>query len=298
MEQRMLKHILLSFVILFSFSAFMRAQDSTETNSENWKWHWEEFKDVFDWSMKRPSISLDFGLSNIKRKDLSGEFSKNNLLELKIGYTSMELSKYASNITRDKYRYFFLTNNSTNLAGGKNKPEEINTNSLKFGYSESSGYGYKLGKASTITMYYTYSLDWTRMDFKDTAYYPDDQRIFDLYDEAFRFGNSNEIGIRIQPLSMFAIDAGLERSQVFQRHLFWKWAGSSVIEAAAHGILDAFINEIMKSSPQAGPVVNVILKGALAYGIYELRTGKMNWPFKSAKPITLNNFKFGLTFMF
>ncbi len=294
----MLKHILLLFTILFSFTNFIQAQDSTETNGEKWKWHWEEISDMFDWSMKRPSISLDFGLSDIKRKDVMGDFSKNNLLELKLGYTSMKISKYAFNITRDKYRYIYLTNNSTNLAGGKNNSEEINTNNLRFGYAESGGYGYKLGTASTITTYFTYSLDWTRIDFKDTAYLPDDQRIYNLYDEAFRFGNSNEFGIRIQPVSFLIFEGGYERSQVFQRHLFWKWAGSSVIEAVSHGILDAFINEIMKSSPQIGPIVFLILKGALSYGIYELRSDKMNWPFNSAKPITFNNIKFGMTFMF
>ena len=298
MEHRMLKNIILSFALLISFSVFVQAQDSTETKEENWKWNWDDVSDMFDWSIQRPSISLDYGLSDIKRKDVQEEFAENNLIEFKIGYTSMKISKYAQNITRDKYRYFYLANNSTNLAGGKNKSEEINTNTLRFGYGESSGYGYKLGESSTVTMYFTYLLDWTRIDFKDSAYNPEDQRVFNLYDETFRFGNSNEVGIRIQPFSMIALDAGYERSQVFQRHLFWKWAGSSVIEAAAHGVLDAFINEIMKSSPQIGPVVNVILKGALAYGIYELRTDKMNWPFNSAQPITFNNIKFGMTFMF
>ena len=58
------------------------------------------------------------------------------------------------------------------------------------------------------------------------------------------------------------------------------------------------INKIFKSSPAAGPVVNFLLKNALAYGIYELRKDKMNWPFKSEAPITYDQFKFGVTFVF
>lgn len=294
----MLKHILLSLLILFSLTIVIYAQDSTKAPTDKWKWQWEEVSDIFDGSLKRPSISIEFGLSKIKRKDVEGEFSKNNLLNLKLGYTNMKISEYSPSITRYKYRYFYLANNSTNLAGGKKNSEEISTNSWRFGYGESSGYGYKLGKESTITTYYTYSIDWTRMDFKDSAFYQVDQRIFNLYDEAFRFGNSSEAGLKIQPIDFLTLEAGYERSQVFQRHLFWKWAGSSIIELASQGILDAFINEIMKSSPKAGPVVFVILKGALAYGIYELRLDKMNWPFKSPKPITFDNIKFGMTFMF
>ena len=59
-----------------------------------------------------------------------------------------------------------------------------------------------------------------------------------------------------------------------------------------------FINKIFKSSPAAGPVVNFLLKNALAYGIYELRQDEMNWPFPSAPPIALDNVKFGVTLTF
>jgi hypothetical protein len=94
------------------------------------------------------------------------------------------------------------------------------------------------------------------------------------------------------------LDAGYERSIVFQRHLFWKWAGSAVMETAAQGLLDGFINKIFCSSPAAGPIVNFVLKNALAYGIYELRKDKMNWPFNSEAPFTYDQFKFGMTFVF
>ena len=63
-------------------------------------------------------------------------------------------------------------------------------------------------------------------------------------------------------------------------------------------MLDAFINEILNSSPAAGPVVFFILKSALGYGLYELRQDKMNWPFTSAPPIAFDNIKFGVTFVF
>jgi hypothetical protein len=85
---------------------------------------------------------------------------------------------------------------------------------------------------------------------------------------------------------------------VYERHLFWKWAGSGIIELASQGLLDAFIREILKSTPAAGPVVFFILKSALGYGLYELRQEKMNWPFSSAPPMAFDNIKFGVTFVF
>jgi hypothetical protein len=77
-----------------------------------------------------------------------------------------------------------------------------------------------------------------------------------------------------------------------------KWAGSAIIELAAQGMLDYFIKRIGKSSPAALPIVNVLLKGALSYGLYELRQEKMNWPFPSAPPMSYDQWKVGLTFNF
>jgi len=80
--------------------------------------------------------------------------------------------------------------------------------------------------------------------------------------------------------------------------LFWKWAGSAIIEAAANGLLDVFIKEVFESSPQAGPIVNFLLKNALAYGIYELRQSDMNWPFTTTPPLAFDTFRFGVNFTF
>jgi hypothetical protein len=106
------------------------------------------------------------------------------------------------------------------------------------------------------------------------------------------------MGLKIQATRLIVLEAGYERAVVFERHLFWKWAGSGIIELAANGLLDVFIKEIFKSSPAAGPIVFAVLKSALGYGIYELRQDKMNWPFTSASPIAFDNIKFGVTFIF
>jgi hypothetical protein len=120
----------------------------------------------------------------------------------------------------------------------------------------------------------------------------------DRFEDGVRFGSSNDGGIRIVATSLISLDANYQRSIVFERHLFWKWAGSAIIEAAANGLLDVFIKEIFKSSPPAGPIVNFLLKNALAYGIYELRQEKMNWPFPSTQPLSFDSFRFGATFTF
>ncbi len=299
--------ILISFLIAFNIYA---QQDSTKTE-EDWKWHWIDsdewiwhWDDDFDFgfSKSRPAISLNFGFAQIDRKNLNKDFVNPNLLELKLGYIRDKTAWGKDDLVKDGYKNLFLSNESNKLSGKESAGSEIESDMWRFGFERTTGYGYKLGETSAIILYNGYTLNWSRIDFN----YPDiltllpDPEIetLNLYDESFRFGTSGVGGIRIKMIDNLMLDASYERSIVFQRHLFWKWAGSAIIESAAQGILDKFIDEIFESSPYAGPVVSFVLKNAMSYGIYELRKEKMNWPFNSEAPLTYDQFKFGLTFVF
>jgi len=273
------------------------AQDSTKTKKEKWEWDMMEFGDWIHWGKKMPTISLNYGFTDIEHEKISEPFATTNLIELKLGHTNRRTSRYAKNILKYDFRYLYISNISTKLAGGSTNQNELKTNTWRFGISRSNGYGYKLGNAAVI-LYYTYSFDWSRVDFQNPATGPQTQNTIDRFNDSFRFGTSNEGGIRILATSLITLEAGYERSIIFERHLFWKWAGSGLIEVISQGLLDSFIREIFKSSPAAGTIVYFLLKNALSYGLYELRQEKMNWPFPSAPPLSLDSFKFGVTFTF
>jgi len=293
-------------LILFSISSF--AQDDSTKTQKDWEWHWNEWDDWNDWnedfevSETHPAISLQYGLANLSRNDLQSTFVDPNLLELKLGYIRDKKAWGTDYIIKHSYKFLYLSNESNKLSGKEAAGTEIESNMWRFGFGRSSGYGYKLGENAAIIPYYTYTLNWSNIDFK----YPSIQTIsadpdidkLNFYDESFRFGTSSEGGVRIKVIDNLMLDAGYERSIVFQRHLFWKWAGSALIEAAAQGLLDDFIKEVFESSPVAGPIVNFLLKNGLAYGFYELRQDKMNWPFSSEAPISYDQFKFGVTVVF
>ena len=296
-----MKHYILTFttllILIIPFYSF--AQDSTKAkDKKGWKWEWDDFDEWKVWKNKQPAISINYGFSDISRKDVEAPFADNNLLELKLGYRSKRMTKYADYIEKSTYNYLFLNRNTTNLAGGSGTTGDIETQNWQFGAGWSKEYGYKIGEDASINPYYTSSMNWTRIDFANDSLSTKDERIKLLYNETFRFGTSSETGVRIQPIKLITLEAGYERAIVFERHLFWKWAGSGIIEVAANGLLDVFIKEVFKSSPAAGPIVFFVLKSALSYGIYELRQDKMNWPFSSAPPVALNNIKFGVTFTF
>lgn len=296
---RHFKLLLLSALLLFLSVPILAQEENDEKDKEKEKkWRWE-FDDL-DFSLKKskPTISLQYGLSQSQRDDLNASIVDPALFEVKLGYIKDRKAWGKDNIIKHNFRYLFLSNISNNISGNDGSIDNIGTETWRFGFGRSSGYGYKLSESAAIIPYYTYTLNWSRIDFQNDVTDGNDQRIIDYYDESFRFGTSSEGGLRIQFIDNIAIEAGYERAIVFQRHLFWKWAGSAVIEGAAQGLLDTFINEVFESSPAAGPIVNFVLKNALAYGIYELRWDKMNWPFSSEAPLTFDQFKVGLTFIF
>jgi hypothetical protein len=298
--------LLIVILLLTAAPIILPQEDSTKTEKD-WDWHWdwdnwEDWEMDFGFSKSRPAISLQYGLAKLNREDLQSQFVDPNLFEIKLGYIKDRNAWETDYIIRHSYKYLYLSNESNKLAGKEAVGSEVESDMWRFGFGRLSGYGYKLGESAAIIPYYAYTLNWSNIDFK----YPDiltlvadpDQQILDLYDKSFRFGTSSEGGVRIKVIDNLILDAGYERSIVFQRHLFWKWTGSIIIEAAAQGLLDGFVSEVFESSPAAGPIVNFLLKNALAYGIYELRQDKMNWPFSSEAPIAYDQFKFGVTVVF
>jgi hypothetical protein len=278
-------------------------QDSTETsdrdNHSDYDWH--DFKakfDLFDSFLNHsPSVSLTYGFSSINIHNFSSTFAEPNVPEIKLGYTSEKPIWSEDGILHLKYNYLFLSNITTDISGTP-AANEIESNLWRFGFGWARGYGYRLGSSSSIIPYNSFSFNWSRLDVKNFPANQDNANKLSLFNDAFRFGTGSEAGLRIKVIPIVNIEVGYERSIIFERHLFWKWAGSALIEAGGNWALDAFVDKIMDSSPYAAPIVGFVLKGALAYGIYELRQEKMNWPFESATPLAYDQFKFGLTFNF
>jgi hypothetical protein len=303
-----------AFTFILSSTLFSQEEKEKEEKSdtaeteETDSWDnddWENFNLEFELfnSYKSPSVSLTYGFSSISLQNFSGSFANPNIPEIKLGYTTEKPAWNEEGILKYKYNYLFISKVTTDISGTPGSGE-IESNLWRFGFGWANGYGYDLGSAAIIP-YNSYSLAWSRLTtnfsrpgIPEAPFNEEDAAKLALYDGAFRFGTGSEAGLRIKVIRQITLEAGYERSVIFERHLFWKWAGSAVIEAAGHWALDSFIDKIMDSSPYAAPIVGFVLKSALSYGVYELRQEKMNWPFKSNAPIAYDQFKFGMTFTF
>lgn len=245
----------------------------------------------------KPTISINYGFSNVGINDITTKLTPVNAAEVRIGYLS-EYKKFQSNfMTKYKYKYFSLANTSYDLSDKNYTIGDFRTKSWQFGFGFESGYGYKLGSVSIIP-YNAYGFNWSRIDVSYPTRVEHDIDIVQYFDQSTRFGTMAEGGIKIRLITNLCLDAGYQREIVMPRVLFWKATGSVLMECAAQWGVEEFVDRVLDSSPSAAPIVNFVLKNALSYGIYELRKEKMNWPFETASPFAFNTFKVGMTFIF
>ncbi|MEI6088887.1 MAG: hypothetical protein WCR42_00390 [bacterium] len=226
-------------------------------------------------------------------------FADNFNLEARLGTTTTKVISNSDYVV--KYSFNYISLNHVNEALGTatgNQTDVIGTKSWRVTLSGNDGYGWKVGKESAIILYHGDGMAWNSIKFTDTLQTFAENVPLRTLSDGVRFGQQYEGGIKIKVFKYLTIGAGYETNQIYPRFLFWKWAGSGLIEGAGHGMADWFIGKVKKSSPAIVPVVDFLLHNAINFGMYELRKNDMNWPFDTADPFVQNNFKVSMGFTF
>jgi len=248
----------------------------------------------------QPTISVSYGLTNTSLKEVSQPLADPGFIQAKLGYARTSTFDYSSGILKHSFKHISVSYFSQKL-GSSAEAGEIRSDIWRVGGTYESGYGYGLSSSpsgAAILLYHGSGWNWSDMTFKDPIGDPGEESLLRTYEDGIRFGSNVEAGVRIRLLPLLAADAAFERSIIFRRHLFWKWGGSALLEGGLQWLVDSFVRKIARSTPEAAPIVNLLLKGGLSYGLYEARRNNMNWPFSTEPPIVEDTFKFGLTFMF
>jgi hypothetical protein len=308
-----IKCTLLFIFILFSCITFSQEDSISLSKDEkdfilDWENIFEDKSLSFDTikSSSFPTVVFSLNPSTLKRKDLKTKLSEPLGFELKLGSIQKKSFSESVNIIEEDFYYFILSNLTSHLQKKDNISHNIHSDSWKFGFGNQTGFGYKLNETIYFIPFTDGSINWTRINFSiDSNIVPlNDLSILNLYDESFRFGTSKAGGLRIKFsydtkfFNSIVLETGFERHIVFQRLLFWKWISSSLIELGLHSLLDKFIDKVFDSSPYAAPILSFVFKNALNYGIYELKTEKMNYPFNTQAPISFNQFRFSIQIIF
>ncbi|HCN06043.1 MAG TPA: hypothetical protein DIS79_10525 [Bacteroidetes bacterium] len=171
---------------------------------------------------------------------------------------------------------------------------------FRFGFINETGYTYKFGDGpeGISLLQASNGMQWTVLTHKDLPVdSAERQRILD-FGQSVRFGSSTGPILDLRVSENIAFRAGYEWHQVYPRHLFWYWAGSSIIEGIADAGVTLFVNEIGASSPAARPIMHFLLRNAVGLGFKALRSKDMNWPFATASPLNIHTFTVGVNVVF
>ncbi len=185
---------------------------------------------------------------------------------------------------------------------GEDKPETFSVSSFRFGFTSEESYGYGFQDTGNEGFYLSAAkapLSWYSVNVKDenTAALAGAAGI-ERFPGSLRFGESATAGIGVRVSDPITINAGFEWAQVYERHIFWYWAGSALIEGVADGLANWFVREVGKNSPVALPIMHFILRNGVAMGFKALRQDQMNWPISSAAPMNIMTYSIGVNVHF
>lgn len=297
---------LIPFLLIFAFTLSAQEKDYS---SHRYDWDdWDDWK--FEFEYDRPFIELNYGFGNQSHENFTGDLPQVGLLEIKLGYLKNRSDLFGILDDR-KESFFFGSKISKGLSSSELKNNQLERTLWRFGFSTRKTLGYH-SETFSVLPYHQDGFVWSKLELPEQAFpimghsnlmqlrpdYINDYKIIERYRDSFRFGTQVEGGIRFEFIDFISINAGYEAAVIFPRHLFWKHAGSYIIEKAGEGALTFFINEITDSTPEAGPVVRFLLLNAYSYAFHILKQENMNWPFDTETPLTYETFKVGVTFTF
>jgi hypothetical protein len=287
--------ILLITVFCFSISLLAQNQKANDDSPDNpaeevieWAWHGKFY----------PYIEVSSGLTKFQHEKFEGQLPQEGLAEIKLGYT--QIQEYEEFVWELDERFVFGTYMDEDVSTFTS-PEvgDFKASASRFGFGNRLGYGYQLGPIEILPFFQS-GLVWTKIksDTSNSNLSKNDIDILNRYQGVFRFGMHTEGGVKVQLMKSIGIIGSYELAVVYPRHIFWPWLGSYIIIQSGMGMISAFADDIIRSSPVFGPIFYFVLKNGLAYAFYQGVKEKMNWPFTSETPMTMENIKVGISFTF
>jgi len=292
-----LKYVMLIIIILsipagISYAQF---QAGTQNMVEN-----DELERVKDWIWKGkfyPFIEVSVGKSALSRENFEGRLPEESVIELKLGYS--QLRAYKDFIWELDERFVCGSYLADDLFTAMSLDSgDFATTLPRFGFGNRLGYGYEMG-SFVLILYNLNGFNWSQIRTERSEQLSEtDNSILDRYERTFRFGMNAEGGVRLVVSKAFSLTVSYETAAIYPRVVFWEWVGSHIVYQIGLGMISSFTDDIISSSPAAGPIFSFILKNGLSYAYYQGVKNKMNWPFNSETPMMLSTFKFNLSYTF
>lgn len=241
----------------------------------------------FNYGVATPSFPVEY---------YSEEFAPAYQAEIVYGFFRLREELGVANVIKFNSEYAFLGNLNSNLKPTDDELVGITTDSWRFGFGLKDGFGYKIGENIAILPYHSGAWTWTRFDVELPLDQLPDWEKLEKYDETFRFGTYYGGGAIALYGGVAGLSAGYERTIVFRRHDVPKWLASFLIETLLQQWIVYFEDEALNIFGESYPIVYFAYKNLVSMYFYENRRRQMHAPIGSKTPMTVDMFRFGLTF--
>lgn len=260
---------------------------------------WQDDESAYN----RPFMSVNFGYADpfYHKPFYMDNFNQIGITELVLGYEKHYGLSNTEHVYKYKTDYFSLANGKSDYFDPDLSTGDINTELWTLAFGETEGYGYRIADDLKISFYSGDGMAWSHLKFDMNEAPSPEVKIAGVprvFGDHVRFGDVMMSGAKIQLFKTFSIGAEYARNVVFPRHMFWYWVGSEIVEGAAIGILDTFVDKLAENAPYLVPIIDVALKSGIRYGFYELREDDMNWPINTASPFMYESIKATVTLNF
>ncbi len=260
----------------------------------------EDYIQMFSFSLAKPYIDLNIGLNkiNIDSKIYSNNFNEIGALNGKFGFSRKKSIFDSNSIYKGSNNYLYIDYLNKDLPLSKTNALNNNAKIFQIGFGDDDSYSYRIADVVDLEFTNNSAYGWTWMSFDNIDTDTNNIKYLNYISDGMRFSNSVGNDIKVSLNDSYGISAGFSRTIVYQRHLFWYWAGSEIINGAGSGMIDWFVRSIARRSSGAAPIVYFVLHSAYNYGMYELRKEKMNWPIETSPGYIYDNFKVGISVKF
>ena len=297
LEEMVMKYFFTVILILSLMMNTVFAQYDDEDGAENlvsylglgWSWGFEGAS---------PFMEANYGLGIAIHDNMQRDFYINGIVEGKIGYSLID--SFSRGIVKldEKYIVGAYMEQDYNTLIEQDETNLINEKMTRFGFGIRHGYGYNLGLLKIIP-FAQHSFQWYKMQsVRPDDLSEEDTALLDRFEDAYRFGFTNEAGLKVRLLGRIDAIASYEYSVIYPRVIFPQWFVSYTVLYVSMGVVSKFAKDIVEGSPLFGPILYFALTNGLTYAYTYALKSNMNWPFESEKPMLNHVGKIGVSISF
>lgn len=257
------------------------------------------------------SKSTNYVLTEVNYSSHSINYSENSINELmdnvnalyfKYGFYREDKKIKLENYYQYQNEYISFGNYSSYLDITKSKNNEYTQETWVGTIGVNNGYGIKENDIPFLNMFeiqlgHSYSLDLNRMDIEQISIYPEYQRIFDKFDEAYRFGNTFKSSIGLKR-GDFIINFCYEDKLVYPDFKFFNWTGAYLIDNIFQRAPDVFEEELIEEFGEMYPYYLFLYKSFYSFLTFQLREDNSYYPMNGSIPFRYRGFVLGVSILF